>query len=328
MTLMIVLGLPVGLLFGFVLQRGGFCLNSAFREILFSRDGRLFKAYLIALLIQMGFLGLFEQSLQLQRTVAPVWWLAAGIGGFIFGVGMVLSRGCSSGNYYRLGEGLIGAYVVVAFFAGGILITDSGLLAPLRVALRAETLGVPPTLDGWSGIDLRWWALLLAGGLTLWLWRGKWGATDQGRWHWLAGGTALGLVAALAWVTSSMTGRYYGLSIIQPTQAWSRWLVMGDAALLNWSAFVLLALPFGAALGALASGGFAWRLPYPTRILQQMGGGLLMGIGGTLAGGCNIGHSLTGVAALSITSLMATAAIMLGCWSGVYLFFVKMKVPR
>ena len=110
--------------------------------------------------------------------------------------------------------------------------------------------------------------------------------------------------------------------------AWGRLFLVGEGQFLNWSAFALIGLPLGAALGARQGGQFQWRLPYPTRILQQMGGGLMMGVGGGIAGGCNIGHSLSGVAAFSLTSLIATVFIVLGCWSGVYLIFYRLEVPR
>ena len=37
-----------------------------------------------------------------------------------------------------------------------------------------------------------------------------------------------------------------------------------------------------------------------------------MGAGGTLAGGCNIGHALTGLSILAVQSLLATAAMGAG----------------
>ena len=37
-----------------------------------------------------------------------------------------------------------------------------------------------------------------------------------------------------------------------------------------------------------------------------------MGIGGSLAAGCNIGHGITGLSALSIKSALATVAILTG----------------
>lgn len=322
------LGLLVGLVFGYALQRGGFCMNTAFRELLFSRDGRLFKAWLMAVFVQLVVLAALDSRLAIDVAAPPVWWSAAAAGGYVFGAGMVLARGCTSGNYYRLGEGLIGAYVVVVMFLLGILITDVGLLSPVQQALRAQPLPVPPTLNGWLGVS-RWWIVLVLGAvLVWWLWRVRPGNAFTGRWDWRETGLVIGLVAAVGWIASAMTDRYYGLSIIQPTQSWGRLFLLGDASALNWSAFVLLALPLGAAFGAWRTGMFQWRLPYPTRILQQMGGGVLMGVGGTIAGGCNIGHSLTGVAALSLLSLITTVFIMLGCWSAVWLLFHHLKVPR
>jgi uncharacterized membrane protein YedE/YeeE len=119
---MALLGLPVGLLFGYCLQRGGFCMNSAFRQIVFERDSRLFRAYALAVLIEAAVLTVLRDPLAIEPAVAPVFWIAALAGGFVFGIGMVLARGCSSGNYYRLGEGLIGAYVVILVFLLGVLV--------------------------------------------------------------------------------------------------------------------------------------------------------------------------------------------------------------
>lgn len=328
MLTMALLGLPVGLLFGFALQRGGFCMNSAFRQIAFEGDSRLFKAYGVAVVLQMLLLGALGGLLEIEPAAPPVWWLAAMVGGYVFGMGMVLARGCTSGNFYRLGEGLIGAYVVIVVFVLAILATEVGVLAPLRRALRGPVLPVPPTMDAWLGVPAVGVALVLAAGLAVWIVRTPPGRAELPRWHWLETGVAVGLVATMAWVASAFTGRDYGLSMIQPSGAWGRWLVLGDAGTLNWAGFMLLGLPLGSALAAVRNGQFEWRLPYPTRILQQMAGGAMMGVGGSIAGGCNIGHSLSGVGMLSLTSIVATVFIVLGCWSGVYLFFYRWKVPR
>ena len=45
-------GLIVGLLFGFALQRGRFCMNSAFRDIILLQEYTLLKAVGIAILVQ------------------------------------------------------------------------------------------------------------------------------------------------------------------------------------------------------------------------------------------------------------------------------------
>lgn len=325
---MAVFGIPVGVLFGYCLQRGGFCLNSAFRQIAFERDTRLVKAWLIAVAIQALLLAWLSGPLQIAPVAAPVFWLAAIGGGFLFGAGMVLARGCTSGNFYRLGEGLIGAYIVLVVFLLALLVTESGVLAPLRAKLREPVWDVPPTLDAAAGVSPLWLALGLAVLLAFWVARSAPAAAGEGRWHWLQTGLAIGLVGALAWIASSLTGRYFGLSMVQPVSGWGRWLALGDPSALNWAAFMLLGLPVGSAIGARQAGQFEWRLPYPTRILQQMAGGAMMGVGGSIAGGCTIGHSLSGLAMFSVTSLLATFGIMAGCWAGVYVFFLQLKWPR
>ncbi len=56
----------------------------------------------------------------------------------------------------------------------------------------------------------------------------------------------------------------------------------------------------------------AWRAPAPAELPRRFLGGLLMGGGGTLAAGCNIGNALTGLSVLALHSLIATAGIAAG----------------
>ena len=93
MLWMIVLGVPIGVAFGYALQRGRFCMNSTFRDILVARDLTLLRAYLLALLVQMvgvrgmSALGWFELG------ITPFFWEATLLGGFAFGLGMAFSGG-------------------------------------------------------------------------------------------------------------------------------------------------------------------------------------------------------------------------------------------
>jgi len=88
-----VLGLAVGLPFGYALQRGRFCLNSAFRDVVLARDFTLLRAWLLALLVQMVGVYAMAESGQIVLNRAPFWWQAALVGGFVFGWGMALSGG-------------------------------------------------------------------------------------------------------------------------------------------------------------------------------------------------------------------------------------------
>ena len=49
----VVTGLFIGLIFGFVLQRGRFCMNSAFRDMVVLKDNVLLKTVFVALLVEL-----------------------------------------------------------------------------------------------------------------------------------------------------------------------------------------------------------------------------------------------------------------------------------
>ena len=132
---------------GFILQRGRFCLNSAFRDIIFLEDLELFRAYLLCVVVAVlgtnlledfGLIMTFNQSGQLVSTglmrqnFLPI---ANIFGGFLFGLGIVLAGGCASGIVYRLGEGQMSALMAIFGFFFGVVTTTSGMLRPLHQAL-------------------------------------------------------------------------------------------------------------------------------------------------------------------------------------------------
>ena len=144
----VVSGLLVGGALGFVLQRGRFCVNSAYREVLF-KDYTMLRAYVIAVVVTIIGANLFEDMgwlRQADETGAMVagtlyrqsfvpW--ANIIGGYIFGMGIVLAGGCGSGILYRVGEGNL-AYVVAVFgFFFGIAMTNFGILKPVFETLTS-----------------------------------------------------------------------------------------------------------------------------------------------------------------------------------------------
>ncbi len=49
-----------------------------------------------------------------------------------------------------------------------------------------------------------------------------------------------------------------------------------------------------------------------TRYVQLALGGVLIGAGGLIAGGCNLGHGVSGAAQLSISSFVAVAGMIGG----------------
>jgi len=314
------LGLGLGLPLGYAMARGGFCMNTAFRSILFERDRSLVRAWLLALVINLVGVALLDELRLITITMAPFAWPALVAGGLTFGCGMVLAGGCASGSCYRAGIGMLGSLIALLGFAAGATTITVGALRPILDALWQpvfDVYGEEATLANLIAPDAPWarWPVIAAVALPaiIWLIRAPRQRFVIG-WGWRRTGLAVGVLALAAWVVSGTTMRPFGLSFTQPVVSVVRLVLAGDTGGVNWGTFVVLAVPVGAGVAAFRAGDLALRLPRPERVLQQLAGGVVMGLGAGLAGGCNIGHGLTGLSTLAVSSVVATAATMLGVW--------------
>jgi uncharacterized protein len=62
-------------------------------------------------------------------------------------------------------------------------------------------------------------------------------------------------------------------------------------------------------------------------LARRLAGGTLMGTGGTLAAGCNIGNALTGLSELAVNRVIATAAIVVGAAVAIALEGIRPPIP-
>ena len=108
-----------GLAFGYVIQRGGFCLTRAISNLALMGDAGILRAYVLAMLIAVVGVHVLSGLGLVEVSVRPFRWLANIVGGLLFGVGMILAGGCSGSTWYRVGEGAIGAWVILLGFAMG-----------------------------------------------------------------------------------------------------------------------------------------------------------------------------------------------------------------
>ena len=91
----------------------------------------------------------------------------------------------------------------------------------------------------------------------------------------------------------------------------------------TWGVFFIFAVPLGAYVSALGLKEFKWKTPPAKEALTVFFGSILMGIGAVIAGGCNLGHGVTGMSTMAVSSLVAISAIILGNWTMVYFKFIK-----
>lgn len=121
-------GFLIGLLFGFLLQRGQFCFVSGFRTLYTQKNIRFLTALFIAISIQsVGFFTLAQFNLiTIPTSQLPIF--ATLLGGLLFGIGMSLANCCGSGAWFRSAEGAVGSYLALLSFALTMAAMQSGIL--------------------------------------------------------------------------------------------------------------------------------------------------------------------------------------------------------
>ena len=202
--------------------------------------------------------------------------------------------------------------MAAAGFALGAAIVAHGPLWATDDWLSEIGPRLEPSVAGFLGV--RSWIVIVAGLVLIAavLLRLRSSPPGDRRWPWAITGTALGLLGVLAWLTGALSGWHWGLSMTGPSRSLVEALVFANPTYLNWGSLMLIGVPLGSWASARWMGPIAWRpAPLPELARRFLGGGL-MGLGGTLAAGCNIGNALTGLSVLSLNSVIATLGILAG----------------
>ncbi len=310
-------GLAIGALYGVAAQRSRFCLRAAIVEFWRGALGPRLAVWLLAFSTALFWVqgGVLLERIDLSeaRWVASTGSISGALfGGVLFGVGMILARGCPGRLLVLAASGNLRALLAGLVFAVAAQTTLHGLFAPAREALALlwTTEGANPGLLAALGLGA-------AGGAAL-------GAAAAGAALFVAARNAvpaLTLVAACGvgfavaaawWFTSALSGATF-----EPTPVESLTFSGPSADLLmvaltpfagGWD-FDIGLVPgvfLGAAAAAFVFGdwrleGFAGSGP----MLRQLGGAALMGGGAMLAGGCAIGAGVSGGSTLALTAWVA-----------------------
>ncbi len=316
----------LGAALGFVFQRGRYCLNTAFRDIIYIKNFNLFRTYLLSLVVAMLGSNLLEEFglIRLGQGRAEFAWLASAAGGYLFGIGMVMAGGCAAGTWYRVGEGFVGSWMAAFGFIAGAAATTSGVLHPVHDFLTGISTPIGSQgLDGLLGMNK--WVIIAIFSIAAFIFistAGRRYSPDGSAYQWWTTGILVGLIIAVSrFIAQKFTGTAAGISLVAPSEGLLRWTVTGEG--LGWGVALLLGIPLGSFAGSRSAHEFSWRAPRAVTMVQQFAGGLIMGIGGALAGGCLIGHGLSGLSVLSVASLVSTVFMILGSWTMVYILFIK-----
>ena len=305
--------LAIGAVFGGLAQITRFCLRRAVvGEDRKQAAGVWLTALAVAVLgtqfaVAQGVISFADH--RFMATDLPVLSIVAG--GLMFGIGMVLTRGCISRLTVLTGAGNLRAALVLIVFAITAHAALKGLLAPVRTTLGSVTL--PLESAALPGNPLIWSALIAAAALIFALRSGNRVTT-------LALAALIGALVPLAWVGTGFVLyddfdpiAMQSLSFTSPAADSIFYTVASTAVSANFGAGLLGGVIVGALIAALLSGGFQWQsFTSPRQTGRYMAGAVLMGLGGVLAGGCTVGAGLAGIPTLSLAAVLALASIIAG----------------
>jgi len=315
----------VGIVFGAAAQHSRFCLRAATAEVAQGQLGPRLSIWLIAFsaavasvqfLISSGLLDVSE-SRQLATTGSMS---GAIIGGLMFGVGMILARGCASRLLVLSATGNLRAIVtglVLTLVAQSAL---RGALAPARDSLAAVWTipgGAARNLLDQLGVTSGSVALVAIIAFLVSLIHAYRNAVQFS--HAIAA-TGVGLAVALGWLgTYTVAMNSFDVVAISSVTFTgpSTDTLMGlvNSTQLPWG-FGIGLVPgvfVGAGATALLAGeAKIQRFGPDTPMEVYLVGAALMGFGSMLAGGCAVGAGMSGGAIFALTAWVAVGCMWVG----------------
>ena len=346
----------LGLAAGFFMHRSDFCLAGAFRDLFLFRSMRLIRPVVLAVAISALLFEAARLTGLLSYHPFPGFSVPAGaslLGGFLFGVGMVLTGACVVGVLYKLGGGslLAGIGLLGLILGSGLYAEFHPYWQTLMRASRWHDQAI--TLPQLVGTSPTIWTLGLAGaGLLLcaiWWRRGQWSqgyAPDGFIPLWLTAsviavinllallvsGVPMGITTSYAKAAAVVENLFVSGHVATTEFFVSRGfqlapppigqvLTGGGGPQVDVITLIQLPLILGIVMGAFVSAALLgefkphWKVP-AGQALMVFCGGVIMAFGARMTPGCNVWHLLGGLPLLTLQSLLFLAGLLPGAWVG------------
>ena len=354
--LMYAVGALLGLVSGFVMHRSDYCMAGMFRDLFMFRNSFRLRALALQILLTMIAFEAVRLCKLLPLYPFPILGapsLTNIIGGFLFGVGMVLAGGCVVGTLYKMGAGSL---LSASAFVG--LLLGSGAYAEIHpwwasVTKKTTFWGSYITLPQLTGISPTVFVLLISvATLPLffrWRVRNNWEIESQVRGYmqpWKAAvvltavslfsylliGMPMGITTTYAkmaamFETLLMPEHVHNLAFFQAESLHALYpasgTLMTGGAGPDFDSIWVIQFPLivGIILGSTLSAKRLDELKIYRRLpakqfLITLTGGTLLGLASRMVPGCNVWHLMGGIPILALQSLLFLAGLLPGAWAG------------
>ncbi|MBW0103163.1 YeeE/YedE family protein [Pseudonocardia sp. KRD291] len=343
----------LGIALGFTLFHSRFGFTSGWRQLVAVGQGAAVRAHMLMLgvasvLFAVILAGGFGLAGDPKGLSAPI-GISLVVGAFLFGIGMQVGGSCASGTLFAVGSGQSAIVLTLFGFVVG------SILAVITFAFWTQTVPQGPTVNlaavfGYPGAVLL--TLLVLGAIAVATYavarrrnappverppsaRGA-ARILRGSWPMWVGAIVLAaLNAAVLFVSSQPWGvtsafALWGSKILQSlgveVSGWTYWQVPANAkslagpVLADRVSNLDLGIMVGALIASAVGGAFVLHRRIPWRLaLGSVLGGIAMGYGARLAGGCNIGAYFSGIASFSLHGWIWGVVALGGTWVGLRL---------
>lgn len=351
---------------GFLMHRADYCLAGIFRDLFLFGAVRRLRTLLLLVAVALV---LFELLHLLGLVVVPFplfgppsW--ANLLGGFLFGIGMVLAGGCVVGTLYKLGAGSFSALLAFLGLVGGSTLYAElhpwwrGVAKALALPVQSVTLPQLLGLPAWLIVlplgllllllSLQWWhqgklsePLVVEGYLQPW--QAAVGLAVVGAGTVLLQGMPMGITTSYAkmgaalvkWLSPAhyATLVYFQAVPLHYLPPLGGGLVSGGPGY-ALDGIALLQFPLiggiivGAACSAVRLKEWRMRFSLPWRqAVSALLGGCIMGLAARMAPACNIWHLFGGLPILALQSMLFLLGLLPGAWVG-GLLLTRLVMPE
>ncbi|RXJ68270.1 hypothetical protein CRV08_08440 [Halarcobacter ebronensis] len=332
-----ILGFLIGLAFGAIAQKQQFCFSGSIKDFILTKSTMRGSSVIMAMLIAIISTYIVALVYELDLTQSNYYkeninYFAIILGGVLFGIGMMLSDGCSNRHLIKFAQGDINSLIVLVFIAIFGYATAKGLLAELFNPIINN-----PTLIQWSSyignVTMNIYVLSAALLVLLYFLVKK-----IKRLPTLWDGVLIGLLIAVSWYVTGVLGQesmervieLNGVTFVYPAAKTMEFFTYYQISELNFP----ISLVFGVLAGAFIMSRFNRRYSFGCtaskgqhKLKYNIIGGSLMGTGGILAIGCTVGQGLTGMSTLALSSLVAIISIFVSGTITALILEKKSKLP-
>jgi uncharacterized membrane protein YedE/YeeE len=353
---LVVFNLLAGAILGYILYRSDFCMAGIFRDVFLFRQYALLRPLVLLIVLTMVLFSLARLAGLILVPRPPFFSYPSGAtltGGLLFGIGMVLAGGCAVSTIYKMAGGNLASMTAfIGMIAGSMFYAEiHHRWEPVKKAsVFVRSIMLPDISPKGYFLAVAVAAIMFCLAFGMRTGRGRWTMTAYAHsylqpWKAVVALAVLNTAAYIlsGWPLSIMTGYAKLGAYVENTFApahvaglpffntESISLVLSGVPITGGAApgeDIVLLTQIPLLVGVIAGAFFTavrlrefriYGFPPGRQLASAVAGGVLMGLGTRMAGGCNVTYVMGALPLFAFQGFLFVPAMTLGSYLGVRL---------